>query len=108
MVHCFLLINPFFCCPEKTREIGQKWKNKMTSSSPAKPILATNFIPLEPEEISAQWLFEVINQYRNLKELSLVSDADDLKQCEISEKKSSKGRFSSTYTIDVKFKVSMI
>ena len=68
-------------------------------------ILATNFIPLEPEEISAQWLFEVINQYRKLKELSLVKDADDLLQCEISEKKSSKGRFSSTYAIDVKFKV---
>jgi len=67
-------------------------------------ILASSFIPLEPEEISAEWLFEVINQYRKLKEMSLVKEADDLLSCEIKEKKSSKGRLSSTYIIEIKFK----
>ena len=35
-------------------------------------VLASGFIPTEPEEITAQWLFEVINQYREVKELSLL------------------------------------
>jgi hypothetical protein len=69
-------------------------------------ILSSNFIPVEPEDITAEWLFEVINQYRVLKEMSLVKQPDDLVQCEIAEKKSSKGRHSSTYIIDIKFKVS--
>ena len=60
---------------------------------------------MEPEEITAEWLFEVINQYRKLREMSLVKDPDDLLSCEIAEKKSSKGRLSSTYIIDIKFKV---
>ena len=60
---------------------------------------------MEPEEITADWLFEVINQYRKLREMSLVKDPDDLLSCEIAEKKSSKGRLSSTYIIDIKFKV---
>ena len=68
-------------------------------------ILSSNFIPMEPEEITAEWLFAVINQYRSLKELSLVKEPDDLISCEIAEKKSSKGRLSSTYVIDIKFKV---
>ncbi len=29
-------------------------------------ILTSGFIPREPEEISAEWLFEVINQVLNL------------------------------------------
>ena len=29
-------------------------------------VLASGFIPTEPEEITAQWLFEVINQYREV------------------------------------------
>ena len=70
-------------------------------------ILSSNFIPMEPEEITADWLFEVINQYRLLKEMSPVKQADDLISCEIAEKKSSKGRLSSTYVIDIKFKVSL-
>ncbi len=70
-----------------------------------KKILSTDFIPMEPEEITAEWLFEVINQYRQLREMSLVKSPDDLMSCEIAEKKSSKGRLSSTYIIDVKFKV---
>ena len=69
--------------------------------------LSSNFIPMEPEEITADWLFEVINQYRLLKEMSPVKQADDLISCEIAEKKSSKGRLSSTYVIDIKFKVSL-
>lgn len=69
-------------------------------------ILASNFIPMEPEEITAEWLFEVINQFRALREMSLVKDPEDLVACEIAEKKSSKGRLSSTYTIDITFKVS--
>ena len=69
-------------------------------------ILSSDFIPMEPEEITAEWLFEVINQYRKLKDLSLVKSSDDLLTCEIAEKKSSKGRLSSTYLIDIKFKVS--
>ena len=73
-----------------------------------KSILASGFIPTEPEEINAQWLFEVINQYRKLKEMSLVKEADDLLSCEIKEKKSSKGRLSSTYIIEIKFKVRTI
>lgn len=77
-----------------------------TSSAEKRPILSTDFIPMEPEEITADWLFEVINQYRILKELSLVKAAEDLISCEIAEKKSSKGRLSSTYMIDIKFKVS--
>ena len=60
---------------------------------------------MEPEEITADWLFEVINQYRKLREMSLVKSSDDLLTCEIAEKKSSKGRLSSTYMIDIKFKV---
>ena len=60
---------------------------------------------MEPEEITADWLFEVINQYRLTKEMSPVKQADDLISCEIAEKKSSKGRLSSTYVIDIKFKV---
>ena len=79
-------------------------KNKNNNST--NTILASSFIPLEPEEISAEWLFEVINQYRKLKEMSLVKEADDLLSCEIKEKKSSKGRLSSTYIIEIKFKVS--
>ena len=70
-----------------------------------KAMLSSAFIPVEPEEITAEWLFEVINQYRLLKELSLVKEPDDLISCEIAEKKSSKGRLSSTYMIDIKFKV---
>ena len=85
----------------------------MASTSPPltnknSSILASSFIPLEPEEISAEWLFEVINQYRKLKEMSLVKEADDLLSCEIKEKKSSKGRLSSTYIIEIKFKVSIL
>ena len=80
-------------------------KNKNNNSN--NTILASSFIPLEPEEISAEWLFEVINQYRKLKEMSLVKEADDLLSCEIKEKKSSKGRLSSTYIIEIKFKVSI-
>ena len=76
---------------------------KMASSQNS--ILASNFIPMEPEEITADWLFEVINQYRKLREMSLVKSSDDLLTCEIAEKKSSKGRLSSTYMIDIKFKV---
>ena len=60
------------------------------------------------QEITAEWLFAVINQYRSLKELSLVKEPDDLISCEIAEKKSSKGRLSSTYVIDIKFKVIVI
>ena len=60
---------------------------------------------MEPEEITADWLFEVINQYRKLREMSLVKSSDDLLTCEIAEKKSSKGRLSSTYMIEIKFKV---
>ena len=79
---------------------------KMASATNSKTsILASNFIPMEPEEITAEWLFEVINQYRKLREMSLVKDPDDLLSCEIAEKKSSKGRLSSTYIIDIKFKV---
>ena len=37
--------------------------------------------------------------------MSLVKEPDDLVSCEIAEKKSSKGRLSSTYLIDIKFKV---
>ena len=70
-----------------------------------KAILTSAFIPVEPEEINAEWLYEVINQYRHLKEMSLVKEPDDLVSCEIAEKKSSKGRLSSTYLIDIKFKV---
>ena len=70
-----------------------------------KAVLNSSFIPMEPEEITAEWLFEVINQYRILKEMSLVKSPDDLVSCEIAEKKSSKGRLSSTYVIDIKFKV---
>ena len=70
-----------------------------------KAILTSAFIPVEPEEITAEWLYEVINQYRHLKEMSLVKEPDDLVSCEIAEKKSSKGRLSSTYLIDIKFKV---
>ena len=81
-------------------------KNKNNNST--NTILASSFIPLEPEEISAEWLFEVINQYRKLKEMSLVKEADDLLSCEIKEKKSSKGRLSSTYIIEIKFKVSIL
>jgi len=69
-----------------------------------KAILTSAFIPVEPEEITAEWLYEVINQYRHLKEMSLVKEPDDLVSCEIAEKKSSKGRLSSTYLIDIKFK----
>ena len=81
-----------------------KYKNNNSTNT----ILASSFIPLEPEEISAEWLFEVINQYRKLKEMSLVKEADDLLSCEIKEKKSSKGRLSSTYIIEIKFKVSLL
>ena len=79
----------------------------MEKSSQNGSILSSNFIPMEPEEITADWLFEVINQYRLLKEMSPVKQADDLISCEIAEKKSSKGRLSSTYVIDIKFKVSL-
>ncbi len=70
-----------------------------------KSILASGFIPTEPEEINAQWLFEVINQYREVKNLSLLKKPDDILECEINERLNSRGYLSSTYTISCKFKV---
>ena len=70
-----------------------------------KSILASGFIPTEPEEINAQWLFEVINQYREVKNLSLLKKPDDILECEINERLNSRGYLSSTYIINCKFKV---
>ena len=75
------------------------YKNKVKEE---KSILASGFIPTEPEEINAQWLFEVINQYREVKNLSL------LKKPEINERLNSRGYLSSTYIINCKFKVIII
>ena len=70
-----------------------------------KSVLASGFIPTEPEEINAQWLFEVINQYREVKNLSLLKKPDDILECEINERLNSRGYLSSTYIINCKFKV---
>ena len=77
-------------------------KNKMKEE---KSILASGFIPTEPEEINAQWLFQVINQYREVKNLSLLKKPDDILECEINERLNSRGYLSSTYIINCKFKV---
>ena len=68
-------------------------------------VLASGFIPTEPEEITAQWLFEVINQYREVKELSLLKKPEDILECEINERMTSRGYVSSTYNINIRFKV---
>ena len=68
-------------------------------------VLASGFIPTEPEEITAQWLFEVINQYREVKELSLLKKPEDILECEINERLTSRGYVSSTYNINIRFKV---
>ena len=73
-----------------------------------KSILASGFIPTEPEEINAQWLYEVINQYREVKNLSLLKKPDDILECEINERLNSRGYLSSTYIINCKFKVNII
>ena len=70
-----------------------------------KSVLASGFIPTEPEEINAQWLYEVINQYREVKNLSLLKKPDDILECEINERLNSRGYLSSTYIINCKFKV---
>jgi len=67
-------------------------------------VLASGFIPTEPEEITAQWLFEVINQYREVKELSLLKKPEDILECEINERMTSRGYVSSTYNINIRFK----
>ena len=54
----------------------------MEKSSQNGSILSSNFIPMEPEEITADWLFEVINQYRLLKEMSPVKQEGQL-ECQI-------------------------
>ena len=68
-------------------------------------VLASGFIPTEPEEITAQWLFEVINQYREVKELSLLKKPEDILECEINERMTSRGYVSSTYNINIRYKV---
>ena len=68
-------------------------------------VLSSGFIPTEPEEITAQWLFEVINQYREVKDLSLLKKPEDILECEINERMTSRGYISSTYNINVRFKV---
>ena len=78
---------------------------KKTKVKEEKSILASGFIPTEPEEINAQWLFEVINQYREVKNLSLLNKPDDILECEINERLNSRGYLSSTYIINCKFKV---
>ena len=78
---------------------------KKTKVKEEKSILASGFIPTEPEEINAQWLFEVINQYREVKNLSLLNKPDDISECEINERLNSRGYLSSTYIINCKFKV---
>lgn len=76
----------------------------MATKEEASGLLASGFIPKEPEEITAEWLHQVIAQYRQSKSLSPIKDPDDLVECEISERKASMGYLSSTYTIDVHFK----
>ena len=81
---------------------------KMAENNKNDSLLASGFVPTEPEEITAEWLFEVINQYRSVKDLSPVKHPDDIIQCEIAERKTSHGYLSSTYIINVHFKESVI
>ena len=63
-----------------------------------------NVIPLEPEEISRDWLFEVINQFRLTRNLSLVKSPNDIVDCAIDERDQSHGYLSTTYKLVAHFK----
>eukprot|EP00095_Tigriopus_kingsejongensis_P008574 maker-scaffold167_size293163-snap-gene-0.9 protein:Tk08574 transcript:maker-scaffold167_size293163-snap-gene-0.9-mRNA-1 annotation:"uncharacterized oxidoreductase dhs-27-like" len=56
-------------------------------------------LPREPEEISREWLFAVINQYRRARDLSLLRHPDDILDCSIDECQSSHGYLSTTYKL---------
>ena len=62
-------------------------------------------IPCEPEEISREWLFEVINQFRRSRDLSLLSTPDDILDCAIDECENSHGHLSTTYKLLAHFQV---
>lgn len=62
-----------------------------------------DFIPQEPEEITREWLFAVINQYRKVRDLSLLAHPDDITDCSIDECDSSHGYLSTTYKLLANF-----
>lgn len=61
-------------------------------------------IPLEPEDISREWLYHVINQYRGSRDLGLIEHPDDITNCSIDECESSNGYLSTTYKLTAFFK----
>lgn len=70
----------------------------MSSSS------ALSSVPLEPEDISREWLFEVINQFRASRGLSLIENPDDIATCSIDECETSHGYLSTTYKLKAQFR----
>lgn len=65
---------------------------------------ALDSIPLEPEEISREWLFELVNQYRRSRDLSLIAHPDDIATCSIDECDDSHGYLSTTYKLTAQFR----
>ena len=65
---------------------------------------ALSCIPQEPEDINRDWLFAVINQFRQARDLALLGDPDDIIDCSIDECESSHGYLSTTYKLVAHFK----
>ncbi len=75
-----------------------------SSTSSAASSSPLDEIPLEPEQISREWLFEVINQFRRSRGLSALSHPDDILECAIDECDRSHGFLSTTYNLVANFR----
>lgn len=61
-------------------------------------------IPMEPEQISREWLFEVINQLRRQRDVPLLRKANDIVDCSIDECQASHGFLNTTYKLLAHFR----
>jgi len=63
--------------------------------------METDFIPCRPEFLTKDWLMMVLNQYRSLKQQSLIRCPDDIKSITSIPHPLSRGLLSSSYQVHV-------
>jgi len=62
-----------------------------------------NFIPRRPEFLTKEWLLLVINQFRNIKNLSLIRSPEDIREVEATCHPLSNNILSNSYQVRVQF-----
>jgi len=62
-----------------------------------------NFIPTRPEFITKDWVLMIINQFRGIKNLSLLKTPDEIRNISCRSHPSSRGVFSTSYYITVDY-----